>query len=476
MRPWLSRSLLVAGAFIVCWGGAVWYWRSGKHVPDGTDLALYLLILPLALLLLFWGGKKLLAMAAAAPAASAAAPQAPRQAEQAAPAAALTIVSGALRMPHGATPQELAEALVSRQARLELDPELTDNDGYPVMTGRIADVDELEQQETMAPWLAAQGLDQLRFDPEQWRALALGSAVLDELARAVSAHAGLAAHAEAQAGGRATPGLPPLPTLLFLPLLPEHWPVAQRDAASQWWLHLITEHGWPAAQLALSLPPSGAQLAPYALINQVAQQHRQEQRPCLLLLLACASHIGENSVQDWAARELLFSSRNQSGQVPGEGAAGLLLADAQQGALFDSAPPVLLHGASVASRASSADAKGRIDHLLLTELGAKALARGGAAAAEVSLVAADSGQRASRMSELTGMTGELLPQLDFDTQVLNLGASCGQAGNVTPLAALVLGWQDARDNTGVVLCVSNQQPFQRSAMLVGQGAAPPPSS
>ena len=52
MRPWLSRSLIVAATFAACWLGAVWYWRATRRMPGTDDLLIYLLLLPLLLLLL----------------------------------------------------------------------------------------------------------------------------------------------------------------------------------------------------------------------------------------------------------------------------------------------------------------------------------------------------------------------------------------------------------------------------------------
>ncbi|HEX7986714.1 MAG TPA: hypothetical protein VF616_24580, partial [Duganella sp.] len=104
MRPWISRSLIVAATFAACWLGAVWYWRETRRMPGTDDLVIYLLLLPLLLLLLVWGGRKLLAAAgaaSAAAAATAATDTAPQTAPAQPPAVALTVLAGALRMPHG---------------------------------------------------------------------------------------------------------------------------------------------------------------------------------------------------------------------------------------------------------------------------------------------------------------------------------------------------------------------------------------
>ena len=477
MRPWLSRSLIVAATFAACWLGAVWYWRETRRMPGTDDLVIYLLLLPLLLLLLVWGGRKLLA-AASAGAASASAAAAANAADATAqsapatpPAAALTVLAGALRMPHGDSAARLADALLSRKANLALDPELVDEVGYPILSGRVDGVDIAAQQDDMAGWLGDHhpGTD---FTDEQWRALALGSAVAADLAAELGPHPALPAYLDAAADGKP---LPPLPALHVVALLPAEWTDAERSAASGWLRRVVARHGWPQARLAPPLLAAHAQQA-LPLIRQLSNQARQEEQPFLCLVLACGSRIGAASVQDWADQFMLFDSNHPQGRIPGEGAAGLLLADAAQGALFDAADAALLYPASSALRAASADTKPRGDTGLLAELAAQAIATAGVNAADIAVLAADSDQRVGRMTELLGMASATLPELDLGSQVLAVGAACGDAGTVTTLAALVLAQQQVRDGAGPALCVTNIDPFHRGAVLLTAQAATEPAT
>jgi len=453
MRPWLSQSLLGAGIFSAAWIGAVSYWRATNRMPNNSDLALYLLVLPLALLLVFWFARKLPAMLASLTAVSAAAPQPAAGAEPPLKrhGPALDIVAGAIRVPHGQSAQELLDAIASKQARLGLDPELSDDYGYPVMSGRIGDVDELAQEEAMAGWLGQNGLGELHFSPEQWRALALGSAVVTELAQHAAMHQLLPDYEPE------TPAALALPVLQLVTVLPAEWGDAQREAARQWLLHLIREQGWPAERLALSA--AGRQGAtPFALIDQLSLQCERAALPCLAIVLACASHIGEDSVRDWAERGMLFTSNNPNGQIPGEGAAGLLLADGPQALLIDDASSVQLHGAAEGRREAGAG--------VLAALSKEALLEGSGGEAAVSLIAADTDQRTSRITELMTMANATLPQLDLSTQVIGVAALCGSAGAVSSITALALARQEVVNNASHVLCVSNQDPEQRCAVMV----------
>ena len=474
MRPWLSRSLIVAAAFAACWLGAVWYWRETRRMPGTDDLLIYLLLLPLLLLLLVWGASKLVAAAgAASAAATAAASAAPGTATQTAPAAAaaLTVLAGALHMPHGGSAAQLADALLSRKANLALDPELVNDSGYPILSGRVENVDIAAQQDAMDEWLREHHPD-ADFSDEQWRALALGDDVAVDLAAELGQHPALPPYMAAANAGKP---LPPLPALHVIALLPADWADAERAAATGWLRHLVARYGWPVARLAPPLLAVHGQ-PPLPLIGQLATQARQEEQPLLCLVLACGSRIGEASVQDWADHGILFDSDRPQGRIPGEGAAGLLLADAAQGVLFEDDRAPLMYPASGALRAASADAKSRGDINLLAELAAQAIATAGVDAASIAMLAADSDQRVTRMTELLAMASATLPELDPGEQLLTVGAACGDAGAVSTLAALVLAQQQVRDGKGPALCVTNLDPFHRGAVVLAapaDTAAPP---
>jgi hypothetical protein len=438
-------------------------------MPGTDDLAIYLLLLPLLLLLLVWGGSKLLAAgaasAAAKAAASAAAVTATPTAPAAAPAATLTVLAGALRMPHGAGAAQLADALLSRKANLALDPELLNNSGYPILSGRVDNVDVAAQQDAMDEWLRAHHPD-IDFSDEQWRALALGSEVATDLAVELGGHPALQPYVDAATAGKP---LPPLPALHVIALLPTDWADEQRAAATGWLRDLVARYGWPVARLAPPLLAVHGQ-APLPLIGQLASQSLREEQPLLCLVLACGSRIGEASVQDWADHGILFDSDHPNGRIPGEGAAGLLLADAAQGAVFEDERAPLMYPASGALRAASADTKSRGDVDLLAELAAQAIATAGVDATKIAMLSADSDQRASRMTELLAMASATLPELDPGEQLLTVAAACGDAGAVSTLAALVLAQQQVRDGTGPALCVTNLDPFHRGAVLLAAPA------
>ena len=149
---WMKKIALSVLMFGACWGGAVWYWRATNRMPSSVDLASWLLVLPLGLLLAAWLGVKLVAALGAAPVSVAPATPAAAGPAQAPPAAPLAILGAALRAPHGSNPEDLAGALADNKARADLDPELVDDDGFPVMTARSGDADDASMQEEITAW------------------------------------------------------------------------------------------------------------------------------------------------------------------------------------------------------------------------------------------------------------------------------------------------------------------------------------
>ena len=446
----LKGGLVAATVFAACWGGAIWYWRGADVTPGTIELALALLVLPLALVGSLWVGRKLIAARSAAPAAAAGSKPAAAQ-PLAAALPALAIVSSALRSPHGGSAEELASAIAGNKVRPDLDRELVDDDGFPIAAARCDDAEDEALQEEIGDWFVQNAMPEVGFSDEQWRALLLGTAVVAELA----SRAGDLLPAE---------GKPP--TLQLLPLLPHDWPQAQRHAANTWLRHLASGFGWPAAQVVL--PPELAPATPISVFEQLAREAAKNGAPVVALLVACASHIGQETVDDWASKGTLFTSSRPQGLVPGEGAAGLLLTDlglAQsiEGALFAVLDP--------AEQAAGAQDNRRADPKLLGELASRAAAPVGAKLEEIVMVVADTGQRQQRTFELMGMTSSAMPQLDDSEDVLCAGTASGACANVPFVTALALAQHGALVRGGPVLCVSNEEAGARCAALVRPPAA-----
>jgi hypothetical protein len=453
-RPWLGATALGVAVVAACWLGAMLYWRASGGAPSGMAMAQLLVALPAGVLLSLWMGKSALsarAGTATAPAQSGAATAA--EARKLLPG----IAAAAVRMRGAESVAELAETLRTNADPCALDPELLDDAGYPVLSGRAACADPAAAREGMAPWLARRGMADLEFSDEGWRALSMAAAVAAELAGHALLHPLLPDYLAAPNSERTDHALP---MLQLLPVLPATWQAGQRLATADWLLHLVAQQGWPVERLRLSPGFTAGTDAGFALLDTLALASG------LTLLLACDSNIGDDSVRELGQRGLLFSGKTGRGQVPGEAACALLLADGEQAALLAAPALAALDGASSGRRPASADVGGKFDSSLLASLGILALAESKTEAAGIGAICTDCDFRPNRTGELMSMASTVLPDLDLTTDVLGIGACCGTTGAAGSLAALALAAHEALTSGNPVLCVSNSDSHYRCALLV----------
>jgi hypothetical protein len=451
LPDWLKFGFLTTCVFVTCWGSAIAYWRTTGANPATGDLLLYLLGLPACLLLVFFAGSKLISRPGVAPA-STVSPVSEKAAVTSAQTLPLAILAASLRLPHGASPEELASAIADNKARADLDKELVDDDGFPILTARSSEAVDEALQEEITEWIALNGMAELHFSDEQWRALTLASAVVAELA-AQAADPGLY-QADAQT------------RLELVPILPTEWDSAHRRATGMWLKQTVARYGWPADRITITIEETGDphEVSPAAVFNRLVHNGEATNAPSIAMVVACASHIDEETVAQWAANGLLFTSSEPQGRIPGEGAAGLLIGN--QASLTDSATIALLYGVEEARRDSSADETKRGDPKLLAELSERALKRNGMNTADVAMLIADTGQHAGRVLELMANVSAGLPQLDETDDVVRVGVASGTCGAVPFITALALGRHYVLEREAPVLCVSNEDPYRRVVVLM----------
>ncbi|HEY4317360.1 MAG TPA: hypothetical protein VGN04_07145 [Herbaspirillum sp.] len=489
MRAWLKRGIVTGLVFAAVWLMMWIYWTSSNRMPTLTGIILYLLVLPIIFLLAIWLIRKgRNAATAAAAAAKAAAAKSVEPPPSMAPDAAergwtLALLANAVRTPHANSAADLFALLAARDARLALDAELTDGDGFPILSGRIAALDAgllAQTDAALADRAKAGNLPALSWDAEQLRALTFAADIVRQLSTALMAHPLLDEYHRAAPHLRQSIALPVLQTAI---MLPPHWPQENREHAAGWLMHLASENGWPAEKIRLYPLPSpsdhagdaadtagsAASAAPLVLIDRLNADIHRQQLPGLALLLACESFISEKIVAEWESAGGLLKGKVNSGRTPGEGAAGFILADRTQAALLDADADTAasLHRVAAGRRDKSADAAGRIGSELLSTLAAQAIAAADTAPDAISLLIADSDHRGSRTAELMSLGYAVLPEIDLGSQCVKVAADCGSAGAVSTLTALALAHQQAGATGLPVLCVSNNDSFERAAIVVG---------
>ena len=441
---WIRQVLIVVGVFVACWGGAIVWWRVSARVPGTREWMALLFGLPLTVLLAGFIGRHWMARRAAAPAGSMSATPARSSsaAEHPVRARHVAVLATALRAPHGASAEELAAAMADNKARPDLDRELVDADGFPVMCARCPDAHDDALREDAGDWLAAHGSADPHFSDEQWRALTLASAVASELAGRAAIEWIVRDDA--------------VPRLQVLPLLPPTWSEGQRDAAAAWLRHTVAQAGWQG-----QIGHAEADADPAAGMAQLAGIVAAGDRPCVTLAVACASHVGDGTVARWASDRTLFTATQPQGMMPGEGAAGLLLARASDGGAVALLAPV-----EQAQGDAAADVRRRDGARVLKALVEGVLARAEVAAADVAMIVADTGHRSRYVLELMEYASAALRQQDGSADVVRVGAAGGYSGIVSFVTALALASHYAVGRQAPVLCIANEMPGRRLAALV----------
>jgi len=448
---WFKLGAIIFTTFLVCWTIAIWYWHQVDRNPGTVELAFALLVLPVGILLAFWGGSKAVAARTALIPASAPKPAtASARADAMSATPILAIVGTALRSPYGTSADELASAIADNEARADLDKELVDDNGFPVMAARCDDAQDDMLQDEIAEWLASQGM-QLHLIEEQWRALILATDVTAELA--------------SQAASELMPSEGNPPTLQLALLLPDEWALDVRRAASSWLKHTVSQYGWPEANITLQEAKEGDKATPTALLVELMPGSSSANKPLVGLVIACASLIGQESVDRLAAQSALFTSSQARGQVPGEGAAGLLLTD-QQLAQSSGSEFALLGPLSERRRDSSADEARRVDSALLLEMTDQVLKIAGMELTRIDMVVADTAHRPNRVLELMGLSAPTIPQVDAADDIVRIGLGSGSCGAVPFVTVLALARHYALERGAPVLCIGNEDPYVRSAALV----------
>jgi len=452
---WLKYGAVTLTTFVVCWTLVVGYWNATGRNPGTGELALALLALPAALLLGVWGARKL---AIAKEASSAVAT--PRAAMLPAVAGVidastplLAIIATAVRSPYGASTEELADAIANNEARADLDKELVDDHGFPVMAARSEDAHDEALQDEIVEWLSGQGIPHLHLDEEQWRALILASGVAAELA------------------SRATDLLPPEgkpPVLQLKLILPGDWSLEVRSAATSWLRHVVGQYGWPAAAMTTTdVSEQDGPASPTAVLLQLMPRMEGNPAPLVAVVIACASQIGQESVDRLAAQSLLFTSADHAnGQVPGEGAAGLLLSDLQRAQSVDDGNLALLGPVLERRLASSADDARRADATLLTEMTQQIGKSASIETSQIDMIVADTAHRVSRVLELMALASPVIEQVDAADDIVRIGLGSGSCGAVPFMTVLALAQHYTCARQAPVLCISNEDPYLRCAALV----------
>lgn len=458
------RSLLRPLAFAALVFGAVWCamilrWRASNRVPNGVDVGLYLVALPLGLLLGFVllrkgidAAKRRRETAATAPDdADAPAPTAPHD-----PSLAwrLPILAADALLAAGDSPAALAAAASAAQ-RPALHPQLRDSQGLPVFAAEVADVDT----DALDASLPDEAQD---WDPSRLRTLALAGTLAERM---------LEEHFEPLRA--ATTARAPTPALTLEWLLPARWNDAERQTAQAWLAGRLAAQGWAAPQLALDVRAIDEGAAALRRLDELNCAFNGDATPGPRLLLASDSNLDEATLRAWEAARRLHGARRPEGQVPGEGAAALLLAAPSP---RPETAQAHLHRLRVARRERPVDAPQRLQADTLRELLGHALAQAGLEAGAAAPLVGDTDLRGSRTAEAMHLAEQALPEHDPAEALLPLGVANGECGAALALALVAVAAQLAAETQQPAAILSHHDASLRAVAVVTPPTANAPGT
>lgn len=497
-NPFQLSTLLKALAFLVAvcclsWLGVLWWWQRTGHNPEAAEVLVYLGLLPLVLAAVVWGGHWLWRRAgartpAAVGGAGAASSAGDATAVVAAEAAERHAVMQVVRFQaHSVAGDQVADLLEAAHAGKPLpqpDAVLTNDDGLPVLCARMAD--------------KALALDAVRAELESlWPSVlhAQSEHALTELSehvlRALAAlrpvieaqRDGLWALHQAQLnalpdGGASLQRLPPaqrppLPGLRVLLGWPVAWSAAEQALGQAWVTQCLQDE---QANLAMGYslvisPLAGSGEDVWLRADQLA--HGSGRVPWLLVL-ACDSLLDGVRVDTLASGQRLYdASVRPGGCIPGEGAAGLLLAPADwmpsPGMEMET---VRVHRPALMRRDKSVEAAGRVSHQVLEQALEQSLAAAQLEAADLAQLVCDADQHSPRGTELYGLAVASLHHLDPVEDMRLLGRVTGHAGTASALLVLAAAAEAAKALGRPVLALTLADPHLRMATVFKPAAAP----
>lgn len=434
----LLGTAAVVLAFGLVWAVAIGLWRSSGHVPGGTGLALTLFGLPLVLLAGFVLVRRGLAARRQAGAA-AAEPGAEASGEIAAMASVpdadpvLSVVAYAVRLPLGASAEAVADTL-AEPPRPRPHPTLKDLRGRPVFAAVVPGLDPAVAAATLPAELATE---------EQQRALALAAEVFAELVPAALAYA---AQMDVPVDLQVRFGLP------------ARWPAAAHGAAQAWLLRRSEAAGWPAGRL--TVQTMALDDGPQVLAWLARLGDSRPPTPTVYLVLACDSTLGATTIAAWEQAGDLFDPARRQGRMPGEGAAGLLLAPPSERTTLRLHRVVRDDAAAPAHDCAATSALSTL--LQRAQTGIEVPPAAVVADAEDRLTAALAGA-------VNAQSGECDPP-----SLLPLASACGDYGAAAALAAVAVAAARAAQAGEPVLVVS-LAPRARAALAITP-AEPPAAS
>ncbi|MEC5387275.1 hypothetical protein VVD49_16215 [Uliginosibacterium sp. H3] len=459
----LGVPVLVVG---LLWLGAVIYFQQAETDVSSVDIVIWFALVPLAAVVAWFIGKALHTRSKTPPAETAAAPDSPASPEKDDRLSLqLAILSAEVNTAAGESAADLLGAMRKGDIRPGFNERLFDADGMPVKTSSHDALATDEYLPWVEKWLrSADNASDL--NPEDGARLL---ALLDPpLNRTLEVLASLPALTEAGTGTHKPsqePQLRPLATKIFTaPVWQEMISTYVRTQVAQ------------AGGLAFGIVRADAdrpelQADAMRVADAFCKASTEAYSSCILMIVACDSLTAQAQVDVLEANGLLFTSANQAGFIPGEGAAVILAAPpALVGA--DTPPLASLHRAAFGAREKPVDAQGRIDAAHLQELGNATLTNAELQTSSVAGLISDCDHRSPWLTEAAMLINASLSELDPVADHLALGNALGSTGHASSTLALAFAAHAIAIDEKPLLVASLTDKRARSIVALSPWQAP----
>jgi hypothetical protein len=474
LRSVLKWLLLALAVLVVTWVIVGAWWQTTHRVVTVDDALVYLGVLPTVLIALVAFGSWIRQKKRAAPdeqAAQSGTVDIPASTPVQHPAVA--ILSAWAVSPAGTTVDEYLETLSSRNTRPSPDKALTDNQGFPVLTGRVNDLDTslvlewLEKKDPMpahAEWRdaflrALALLDRLLEQVvDEWTLPLAGSRQDAGLHMAISTLRGTPVAMEGNDERKLA--------LQIQLLLPLHFQDEERLLAERFLSERIATLSLADSPCHIDTIGAADDASAFSLADRFRVKTVQTPHPQALLILAADSSLCPSIMDAWSADDRLFiGGKHPNGFMPGEGAFGILYANGAALAFAEVEPLCLQTPTIFARRKISADEKQRPSHDCMAKIVNEALAQAGVSGDSIAAVACDADHRTSRALECAGTMLNETPHLDAIQHRLATNETCGHLGTASALGALVAGVAQAMTAAPLLIAHVNH-PTERAATLL----------
>lgn len=467
MAGWARKAASVVFVFLTTWGITIMYWRNSGNVPTGMEMLMYLGVLPAGISgggffvqnLARRGVDKALDNAQQ----SSPSPSRDESHEDSvtvAPVSSVALLASEINLGVGLNAPSLL-AVAGAPPQPALSTRFRDSQNLPLRVVSVEGLDEL--------LVVAEREGAIDTTARERRALALLAPVLDELIATVAvtlpeveaAEEVVVAGLRRQDEGRVRNEL----TVELMVSL--GWSDALRHWVQAWLERTMQEMGIDARRFDVDIRVVTDAADGWKRIGQVVDA-LADGAPRWHLLLACDSTIDPMVIAEWQANGTLATARSPDGHVPGEGAAGVLLASAMLGTQYGAAlqrPHLLDDGGDPMRR--PAEKRRQLTAAAQRWSQTTAVDAGG-----LQFVLHDGQPHNDGAVEAAMVGATLNPDLDFGLSNLSLTACAGEIGPVLPLAQLALALAQTRKNSDAVLLLTGSAAQQRMLVLVEPFSSP----